>query len=846
MAFQTLPANDRMSGPYVAGLGQTVLGFDFPAYNEGEIVVTRSRAGSLTYLVINVDFTITINNDGSGGIVTLNVGAKAGDVITIAGDTSTGRETAFDPRGDFTSTEVNRQLNRLHMLAQESARDLASTVRLPLGQAVPPLPLGDGFLQKIGGMFQLVAGLGIADAVNVLVSALGAAISGISLNTLLSRTYDARRFGAKLDARTAFDAAMVNGSDLVNSPITGFTAGDVGKICIVQGAVPNGPPVNASRRPLVANIIEVISATQAKLSLIASKTVAGAEIIVGTNDTVAIQNAINTLGMKGGDLTLPGHAIVTGLTFTGQNCRLRGTGPCRFSLDETAWGAFLPPVLADVPSRLIYAGPDLGTLLLHDIGEVGGVWRKLAGNGLRDLVLDGAGRAARCVRTLTAPQYRYEKSVLTRATDVHFLVQVTSNEAARNQWLNVAARDGRMMDCDIYNRCTNIFGSKTFVIAGDKGDDWGNLNYHWFHDSSFIVEDDGTLQAHHVEQADNIYFVNCNWNARLVLHSADSGSYSTFRGYLPGAQLLDASAPSTRSITMRGGRFRLSVVGTGSVAVTAGTATIAGGGAASAGSPRDFEITGPTGAGGTITLTITGSVTAWTLTARHWASQARTVQVSGGAGLVQLIWSQGLGVGGASGAGFHPTNVKIGHVSENINTLPLIIRPGTALATDPGPDAFVFNDSGTVDQTPGSFAYGSNPAGVLLSLGVAQNIPTGVWTAITWPAPVAADDQLGAFSAGAPAIITVPPNVRAMRVRAVAQWAANGAGGRGLALSRNGVRLEPTVRPANVGGDITDNAVEFSRIGVIPGQQWSVEAVQGSGGPLALQPGTTRLEVTYF
>jgi hypothetical protein len=315
---------------------------------------------------------------------------------------------------------------------------------------------------------------------------------------------------------------------------------------------------------------------------------------------------------------------------------------------------------------------------------------------------------------------------------------------------------------------------------------------------------------------------------------------------LPGTQLLDATAPSTRTITLRGGRFRLSVVGTGSVTVAAGTATITGGGAASAGSPRDFEITGPTGDGGTIVLTVTGSITSWTLVARHWASQCRTIHISGGAGLVEMMWAQGSGVGGASGAGFHPTNITLDYVIENINSLPIVTRPGGAAVNDPGPDARVTVDSGAPSQTAGSFVYGSNAAGVLLALAADQAIPSGVWTPVSFPAPAAGDDQLGAYSAGAPTLITVPALARAMRIRGTGLWASNAAGVRGLALARGGVRVELALRPANGGGDVTDQSVELGRIGVVPGQQWRLEAIQASGGPLNLTAGATRLEVTFF
>jgi hypothetical protein len=140
MAFQTVPVNDRISGPYVASLGQTSFGFDFPAYQTSEIVVTRERAGNEVQLALNFDYSLVVDINGAGGTVTLLNGALAGDRISILGQTSTGRETSFDPRGEFLATEVNRQLNRLHMLVQELLRDLSGVLRGRAGEVLTPLP----------------------------------------------------------------------------------------------------------------------------------------------------------------------------------------------------------------------------------------------------------------------------------------------------------------------------------------------------------------------------------------------------------------------------------------------------------------------------------------------------------------------------------------------------------------------------------------------------------------------------------------------------------------------------------------------------------------------------------
>lgn len=69
---------------------------------------------------------------------------------------------------------------------------------------------------------------------------------------------------------------------------------------------------------------------------------------------------------------------------------------------------------------------------------------------------------------------------------------------------------------------------------------------------------------------------------------------------------LNSFAPVTQNVTITATSYTITVWGTGSVTVAAGTATISNGGAASAGSPRTIGCT----VGGTISITVTGSPTA--------------------------------------------------------------------------------------------------------------------------------------------------------------------------------------------------------------------------------------------
>jgi len=73
-------------------------------------------------------------------------------------------------------------------------------------------------------------------------------------------------------------------------------------------------------------------------------------------------------------------------------------------------------------------------------------------------------------------------------------------------------------------------------------------------------------------------------------------------------QLLNSLSPANQTTgSLATGTYTLSLVGSGSVTVAAGTATITNGGAATQAAPRPFVVTGA----GTVTVTITGTVTAF-------------------------------------------------------------------------------------------------------------------------------------------------------------------------------------------------------------------------------------------
>ncbi|MFE3578699.1 SGNH/GDSL hydrolase family protein [Streptomyces vinaceus] len=102
--------------------------------------------------------------------------------------------------------------------------------------------------------------------------------------------FDITRYGAVGDGMTVADAAMTSGSGVLTcSTSAPFAAGDVGKRIMVLGAGANGETLNTT-------ISSYSSATQVTLTASAGTAVSGACAMWSSDDTAAIQSAINAAG----------------------------------------------------------------------------------------------------------------------------------------------------------------------------------------------------------------------------------------------------------------------------------------------------------------------------------------------------------------------------------------------------------------------------------------------------------------------------------------------------------------------------------------------------------------------
>lgn len=112
--------------------GQALFDFDFPIYDDNQILVTINgivKTLGSQYTVDGLEMT-------SGGTITFVPAVAAiieeGDIILIQGSSPVARDSRYAQEGDFRSYTVNRDLDRIIMLLQELKRGQARRIRWPL------------------------------------------------------------------------------------------------------------------------------------------------------------------------------------------------------------------------------------------------------------------------------------------------------------------------------------------------------------------------------------------------------------------------------------------------------------------------------------------------------------------------------------------------------------------------------------------------------------------------------------------------------------------------------------------------------------------------------------------
>lgn len=130
----TISSTTRINGPYISG---TALPVTFKVFTAADLQVIRlnTSTGTETTLVLNSDYTVTLNGDQNtnpGGTVTLVVAASATSTVTITSDIANLQPTDLTNQGGFYPEVITDSLDRATIQIQQIADIGDRTLKIPI------------------------------------------------------------------------------------------------------------------------------------------------------------------------------------------------------------------------------------------------------------------------------------------------------------------------------------------------------------------------------------------------------------------------------------------------------------------------------------------------------------------------------------------------------------------------------------------------------------------------------------------------------------------------------------------------------------------------------------------
>jgi hypothetical protein len=186
----TISSTTRIAGPFTGNGTASTFAFVFKVFTANDLDVVRlnSTTGIETQLVLNGDYTVTLNDNqdsNPGGSVTLTAGALAsGFKLTITSDIANLQPTDITNQGGFYPEVIEDALDRATIQIQQVAGDVSRSIRAPLSEGSPNMQLPNSTQRANSFLAFNASGLPIT----VPSSSLGAPVGSTSA-LLVSYTY---------------------------------------------------------------------------------------------------------------------------------------------------------------------------------------------------------------------------------------------------------------------------------------------------------------------------------------------------------------------------------------------------------------------------------------------------------------------------------------------------------------------------------------------------------------------------------------------------------------------------------------------------------------------------------
>jgi hypothetical protein len=118
---------------YTALAAQTVFDYDFPIFEEGDLVVDVNDDPQ----ALGTDYTVQNEGEDEGGTVTFLTPLAGGETVTIYRDIPIARTSDYQQNGPWSSASTNAELNRIVMMLQQLESSIGRSLRLPMTANIP-------------------------------------------------------------------------------------------------------------------------------------------------------------------------------------------------------------------------------------------------------------------------------------------------------------------------------------------------------------------------------------------------------------------------------------------------------------------------------------------------------------------------------------------------------------------------------------------------------------------------------------------------------------------------------------------------------------------------------------
>jgi len=131
----TVSTTNRKAGPFSGNDATTVFPFAFRVFTDTDLLVVVALAGVETALVLDVDFTASLNasqDNNPGGQITLTTALATGKTLVITSDIPATQLTLITNGGGFFPAVFNAVFDKAVVLIQQLAEQMGRGFRIPL------------------------------------------------------------------------------------------------------------------------------------------------------------------------------------------------------------------------------------------------------------------------------------------------------------------------------------------------------------------------------------------------------------------------------------------------------------------------------------------------------------------------------------------------------------------------------------------------------------------------------------------------------------------------------------------------------------------------------------------